>query len=213
MLADVLSKENVENGSALQYADDLHKEMQRQNEVSKRLPEAWNQLIDEFDELIVARLQKKVGELCKHEPDENEVKAFLSAHRQDMRIPPTPASPEPVIVDNPDAHDSVKHKRIRAFRFNGQRKEVSSWSGYYVAFCEMLCQIDKDLFETVLAIRGRGGAIFFSRNEGDFRGPALIPGSDIYVDKSLAADMIHTRAGQVAEKLGYPKPTVETDPP
>ena len=90
VLADVLSKENVENGSALQNADDLHKEMQRQTEVSKQLSEAWNQLIDEPDELIAARLQEKTGELYKHEPDENEVKKFLETHREDIRIPLAP---------------------------------------------------------------------------------------------------------------------------
>ena len=93
VLADVLSKENVENGSALQYADDLHKEMQRQTEVSKQLLEAWNQLIDESDELIAARLQEKAGELYKHEPDENEVKEFLETRREDIRIPPAPDEP------------------------------------------------------------------------------------------------------------------------
>ena len=90
VLADVLGKENVENGSALQNADDLHKKMQRQTEVSKQLSEAWNQLIDEPDELIAARLQEKTGELYKHEPDENEVKEFMKTHREDIRIPPTP---------------------------------------------------------------------------------------------------------------------------
>ena len=210
VLADVLSKENVENGSALQYADDLHKEMQRQNEVSKRLPEAWNQLIDEFDELIVARLQEKVGELCKHEPDENEVKEFLSRHLQDIRIPPAPVFPVP--DDDPDPSDSVKSQQIRAFTFKGQRKVVNAWIRYYITFCEMLRQIDKDQFEKVLTIRGKGGAIFFSRNKGDLREPELIPGSDIYVEKSLSAALIQTRVGQVANHLGHPKPTVETVP-
>ena len=120
VLADVLSKENVENGSALQNADRLYKQMQRQNEVSKRLPEAWNQLIDGFDELIVARLQKKVGELCKHEPDENEVKAFLSTHREGIRIPPTP---EPrtrdLAPDNPARRSSRSSQTRLAVTLNG----------------------------------------------------------------------------------------------
>ncbi len=93
VLASVLNKENVSDGSALQNAEYLYKQMQRQIQVSETLPEAWNQLIDEFDELIVARLQKKTCELCKHEPDENEVKEFLETHRENIRIPPTPVPP------------------------------------------------------------------------------------------------------------------------
>ena len=95
VLAGVLGKENVNDGSAFQNAEHLYKQMQRQTEVSETLPEAWNQLIDEFDELIVARLAEKTGELCEHEPDENEVKAFLSKHLQDIQIPTPPVIPPP----------------------------------------------------------------------------------------------------------------------
>ena len=109
VLADILSKENVENGYALQYADDLHREMQRRTQVSETLPEAWNQLIDEFDGFIVARLAEKTEELCKHEPDENEVKAFLSTHREGLRITPTPAPPARDLA--PDKSPSRRGKR------------------------------------------------------------------------------------------------------
>ena len=89
VLADVLSKENVGDGSAFDNAESV----KRQSRIQETMQEAWNQLIDESDELIVARIQEKVGELCKHEPDENEVKAFLKMHREDIRIHPTPAAP------------------------------------------------------------------------------------------------------------------------
>ena len=108
VLADVLSKENVENGSALQNADRLYKQMQRQNEVSKRLPDAWNQLIDEFDERIVALLQEKTGELCEHKPYEHEVREFLEAHREDLRIRPTATHPTRNLA--PDA-DNLQNRR------------------------------------------------------------------------------------------------------
>ena len=215
VLAGVLSKENVNDGSAFQNAEHLYKQMQRQTEVSKQLLDAWNQLIDETDELIAARLQEKAGELYKHEPDENEVKEFLEAHREDIQIPPVPvvAAPAKGGKDGiPDAPVSVKGKQIRAFTFKGQRKKVNTWKSYYVAFCEMLHQIDKDQFEKVLTIRGKGGAIFFSRNQGDIREPMLISGSGIYVGTHLPADLIQARVEQVANHLEYPKPTVEMSP-
>lgn len=93
VLAAVLGKENVNSGYAFDSAEDLYRQTQRQNLILEKMPEAWNQLIDESDELIVARLAAKTGELCEDEPDENEAKAFLSTHRQEIQIHLTAASP------------------------------------------------------------------------------------------------------------------------
>lgn len=94
VLDNVLGKENISNGSAFDNAEHLYQQMQRQAQVSETLPKAWNKLIDESDESIVARLAEMTGEMCGHEPDEAEVEAFLLAHRQNIQIPPPTVSPQ-----------------------------------------------------------------------------------------------------------------------
>ena len=109
VLADVLSKEKVSDGSAFDNAERLYDQTQRQSRISETMPKAWNQLIDESDELIVARLAEKTGELCQDEPGENEVKAFLSTHRQNIQIHLTAASPKPNLASgNPQKRRGKK---------------------------------------------------------------------------------------------------------
>ena len=85
------------------------------------MPKAWNQLIDESDELIVARLAKKTGELCEDEPDENEVKAFLLTHRQDIQIHLTAAQPKPNLdpVDLPNRRGKRPSTRLAVTMHDG----------------------------------------------------------------------------------------------
>ena len=114
VLAAVLGKENVNSGYAFDSAEDLYGQTQRQNLILEKMPEAWNQLIDERDELIVARLAAKTADLCEDEPDENEAKAFLLAHRQDIQIHLTAEPPKPDLdpIDAPKRRSKKPATRL-----------------------------------------------------------------------------------------------------
>lgn len=79
-LEDLLSKENVISGKAVQNAEILYEQSQKKEEISTTLPEAWNQLVSEPDDLLAELLAEKTEELCGHKPDKREVEQFLLAH-------------------------------------------------------------------------------------------------------------------------------------
>lgn len=79
-LEDLLSKENVISGKAVQNAKILYEQSQKKEEISTTLPDAWNQLVSEPDDLLVELLAEKTEELCGHKPDKNEIEQFLLAH-------------------------------------------------------------------------------------------------------------------------------------
>ena len=75
-LVDVLSKENVCSGGAIQNAE--------RHQILEALPKVWNQLVSKPDSSIVKLLAERTHRLCVREPDGNEVEHFLSAHLQQM---------------------------------------------------------------------------------------------------------------------------------
>ena len=79
-LEDLLGKENVISGKTVQNAEILYEQSQKKGEISATLPEAWNQLMSEPDDLLVELLAEKTEELCGHKPGKNEVEQFLLAH-------------------------------------------------------------------------------------------------------------------------------------
>ena len=81
-LVDFLNKENVGSGKAVQNAEALYKK----HRISATLPEAWNQLVSEPEDLIVDLLVEKTKELCGEETDKSEVERFLSVHLQNIKI-------------------------------------------------------------------------------------------------------------------------------
>ena len=79
-LEDLLGKENIISGKAVQNAEILYEQSQKKEEISATLPEAWHQLVSEPDGFLVDLLSEKTEELCGHKPDKNEVEQFLLAH-------------------------------------------------------------------------------------------------------------------------------------
>lgn len=176
VLAAVLSKENVGDGSAFGNAERLYQQTQRRSRISETMPKAWNQLIDDFDGLIVARIAEMTGELCGHQPDEAEVEAFLSTHLHNLRILPKVLSPKPdkvVIRDkNQNKNQTWMGKRITAFTFNGVTYPVERWWTQFLAkFFEILSQDYIDQFEDVLELN----PTFFSRNPKQDFPPTATP--------------------------------------
>ena len=219
-LVDLLSKENVGSGRALQNAE--------RHQVLETLPEVWNQLVSEPDSSIVNLLAERTHRLCVREPDRNEVEQFLSGHLEQIQItspaftPPTNPTPEPVVVsDSPTesepsvsvrispptqltATPDLKFTKPTSFKFNGEIHRVESWSGMMVKLCEIVRDAHRDRFEEeVLRIVGPGGMTYFSRNRGDLEGPRPIRGTAIYVKTQGGGKMIVERAERLITHFQY----------
>ena len=77
-LDNLLSKENVKSGEAIQNAE--------RHQVLDALPGVWNRLVSEPDSPIVTLLAERTHTLCVREPDKDEVEQFLYEHREQIQI-------------------------------------------------------------------------------------------------------------------------------
>ena len=222
-LVDLLSKENVCSGRAIQNAE--------KHQILETLPEVWNRLVSEPDSSVVNLLAEQTHRLCVREPDRNEVEQFLSVNSQQIQItspldtPPTDWTPEPVAVpdsDSPTESEPSASVRIpppiqltttpdltytkpTSFKFNGEIHRVESWSGMMVRLCEVVRQAHRDRFDNrILNIRGRRGKIWFSRNRQDvYNSSSVINGTSIYVRTHGGGNEIVERAETLISHFGH----------
>ena len=198
--ADLLSKENVSSGKAVQTAEDLYK----RHQIAETLQEAWNQLVNGT---IADLLSTKTLELCGHRPDKNEVDQFLTK----VRFPHMmshPSAPEPVPVPapaplpDPSPSESATGKKPTEFTLNGGKHEVASWKEMLVSLCEIVHEANRDRFEEVLDMKGRKRR-YFSRNPRDLAAPGKMNGTDIYVETNFSANQIIQIAGNLIVHFEY----------
>lgn len=94
---DLISKDNVQSGKAVQHAKSIYEERVRKEAIENTLPEAWNKIITEPDTLLIDLIAETTGKLCKFKPDNEEVKRFLGSHEAEFLISPEPPKPEPPV--------------------------------------------------------------------------------------------------------------------
>lgn len=93
---DLLLKENVVSGKALETARDIYKSKQKDREIKKHLPEAWEKIINEPDEILIELLSEKVESICGYTPPNLTVKNFIKNINKSIPDPPSPyKTPKP----------------------------------------------------------------------------------------------------------------------
>ena len=201
-LDNLLSKENVKSGEAIQNAE--------RHQVLEALPDVWNRLVSEPGSPIVNLLAERTHRLCVREPDRDEVEQFLSGHLEQIQITPLLTTPAPVTPLEPDpspepsSSGSVTGKKPVAFAFNGSRYEVKSWRGMLIRLCDIVYSAHRNHFEEVLNLRGKSRPPF-SRNDNDLVYPAQINGRDFFVETHGTANMVVRRAEDLIAYFGYNK--------
>lgn len=203
-LVDVLGKENVRSGIAIQNAE--------RHQILETLPEVWNQLVNEPDSAIVKLLAEQTHGLCVREPDRNEVGQFLNTHRHQIQITLHPTTPAPVAPPEPDPSSkskpsgSMKGKKLKSFTFDGNRHEVTTWISMLVRLCELVYSDQKSRFDEVLSLRATPRSKpWFSKNSEDFRESKPIDRTSIVVDSNKSADQIVKIAENLMTHFGYNK--------
>ena len=133
LLMRFLWQDNVGSGEAVKDAE-LHLKVLREiREIEQALPKAWEQLINEPDEILVELLNEKVKELCGWEADLAQVKRFLSdsmnlTHAQSIPTRPL-IPPQPRMQELGDQHTRRrKSPSPVSFTFCGERFGVKTWS-------------------------------------------------------------------------------------
>ena len=98
-LIDLLSKENVRSGYAVGYAKSLLDKMWTDKKIEEALPKAWNQLIANPNDQLLALLNQKVMELCGWGANLDQLKRFLANLSEPTPAPRT--APPPSVARRP----------------------------------------------------------------------------------------------------------------
>jgi len=88
-----LSRDEVGSGRAVSAAENLVQSQQRVDTISKTVIEAWNQIVERPDELLVELISEATERICGFKPDSEMIEQFLAQHLSDLLVSGSPASP------------------------------------------------------------------------------------------------------------------------
>lgn len=123
-LVELLSKNNVQSGEALKWAEEIHKGRLKKKAIEDALPEAWNKVVTEPDSLLVDLLAEITERICGYKTELPDVAKFLKRNEgrflllssdevPEPQAPPKPGPrPEPVAVEPPDHQKISQHALI-----------------------------------------------------------------------------------------------------
>ena len=221
---EFLSPESVDSGQAVNNAEDLVESQQRAEIISQTIAEAWKQIIETPDDLLVDLISETTERICGFKPDAELVEQFLArriqtqldstpfreepAHRPPITPAPTNAADTTTIVQ-PQKIDGKK-SRPATFVFLDNQAKVNSWNDILIQMCGLISQLQPQAFNKVLELRRsqRPGArwpYFFSRSSDDLRKSKSIPNSDLFVEVDLRATTIVELCYRLVHLFGYPQ--------
>lgn len=87
---DLLSKNSVQSGKAVQHAESIYKGQLKNNKIEVALPEAWNSITSKPDTLLIDLLAETTEKICGFKPDTEQVKRFLEYYKAEFFISPEP---------------------------------------------------------------------------------------------------------------------------
>lgn len=108
---ELLSKNSVQSGKALQHAESIYKGKQRKKLIEETIPEAWNKIITEPDSLLIDLLSETTENICGFKPDSFEITQFLKKYEGCFLLTPKeepPAKPTKPKPQPPPLPDSKK---------------------------------------------------------------------------------------------------------
>lgn len=203
-LIDYLGKENVCSGKAVQNAESVYKSKQRQYAMIDALPEAWNKIITEPDELLIDLIADETEKICGYKPDNLIVEGFISSHIGKAQVPTTALSRETPVSGKPTFGKLANYtsKSVIAFSFKNTRYEVIYWIDVLIKVCNLMHSLHQKNYEWILQLRGRKKP-YFTKNLHELRVPQQIEGTDIFMETNLSANQIVKTCLIVISLFGY----------
>ncbi|WP_126177154.1 type I restriction endonuclease [Tsuneonella rigui] len=102
VLVRYLSRDRVENRSAIEAAWQDHDAAVTRREATSNLPEAWAELVSERNDKLIELIQDKVEAICGFRPDEAATADYLGELRQSAQkggAVPMAAAPKPAATE------------------------------------------------------------------------------------------------------------------
>lgn len=233
VLFNVLSKDRVASGSAIEFGEDLLERRRRDRIVSENLPKAWDSLVSEPDELLVDLLAERVESISKIRPDSSLVRSFIldtvarpsgrrlaeptfQAQRTPVRPPQSAHHSEPVPqTGNVLTHSSPTRRQSRrgspaGFRFQKESFRVSTWKDILQMLAEIIHSRHSSEFDRVRRLRGHS-RVYYSVDPEDLREPRPVRNSEYYVETHWGADAMVNQCHMLLDLFGYQKQDLEID--
>lgn len=86
-LEDFLGKGNVTNGKAVSKAEELQRGREKKERIDETLPDAWRELVEGPDEMLLNLLCGRVEKMCGFKPGIEQVTAFLKKEKTPYDTP------------------------------------------------------------------------------------------------------------------------------
>lgn len=220
--ARFLSRAAVASGEAADEARSVRESNIRQVEITRALPQAWQRLISEPDELLVDLIAEAVERTCGHKPDSDTVAEFITDHLP-LRLSTSPVIPprERRPNDNvPRTRNPVSPShyrggytgtRAKGFTFEGTYHPVSSYIDILLMLSNVLrVKHGGDFDAKALTLHGSKRK-YFSR-EQDLWLPKRLQGEPpLFAEAHLAAGHIVKICDDMLERLGYNQSALSVD--
>ena len=210
-LFELLERENVAGGNSVKASKTYLKHRQKETEISRALPEAWEQIISEPDSLLLDLLVETVEKKCGYRPEAETVATFLREHRKQEFLPVLTASakrgrpPRTQRRGRLTRRDaSLMGKSFKRIRLFGTAHEVREQYEILIILGEVLHQQNRRDFERIASSLGTRKWRYFVKNPGkDARKYHAIPGTAWFVHTHASADEKARRARKILEAFGY----------
>jgi len=121
---DLLSKDNVQSGKAIQHADLIYKGRIKKQAIENTLPEAWNKIIDVQNDILIELIAETTESICGHKPEADIVKKFLENHRDNISIVPGHISTNKKELYEPLTYNKKSSLNRSSYR-NAYRKQLN----------------------------------------------------------------------------------------
>jgi predicted type IV restriction endonuclease len=93
---DILSRQNVESREAFRNAEAIYTSALKHRTFVEKLPEAWNKIITERDQILIELLADTTEKLCGFKPTSEDVSKFLTSQQSSFILSSRSESPLPL---------------------------------------------------------------------------------------------------------------------
>lgn len=206
-LKDFLSRENVHSGVAVGLAEGNLYRLWQNKKIEEALPKAWNQIITDPHDQLLALLNQKVMKLCGWGANLDQLKHFLANLPKPTPAPPattpTPIAPRTRIPKLAEQNVSdYLNKKPASFAFDGQNHRVTKWWELLTSLAEQIYLKHPGDFHRVIELKG-AKRHYFSQNKQGMQVPKPIGSSGYYAETKLAAPLCVTVCHRLLAKFGY----------
>ena len=144
---ELLSRNNVQTGKALQHAESIYKGKQKKKLIEETIPDAWNKIITEPDSLLIDLLSETTEKICGFKPETHETTRFLKNYEGRFLLSPEEEPPvdhpkpkPPIIEGKKISQDDLIPHIVKVLQKHGGRARKDQIE-------EEIYQMFKDIFK------------------------------------------------------------------